>query len=298
MRFLFVSKISKMSENKISGQVIFGHREPWQRMSASSGARISSSVVSESIGQLVSWLSLRNNDFTARPVFLFATRIELNDEVLPGTTVNLEAEITNQSSDSFVFSGLAKIAERTIVRIEDCGGYLMPLTELEDPSVTRARFQSISGAGLPENPGSEPFLYCSLIDSVIEQDLTEKIIIAKRFTGQEPFYADHFPRFPVTPIVIINEMIAEATAKLLGIADSASLKPIAVQDLKIKSFIRPGDVAEVSVKKIEASGAEFETIAEIHVNGRRILRGRYRYEQPVILRPNGPKDLNQKTNRI
>ena len=174
----------------------------------------------------------------------------------------------------------------------------MPLTELEDPSVTRARFQSISGAGLPENPGSEPFLYCSLIDSVIEQDLTEKIIIAKRFTGQEPFYADHFPRFPVTPIVIINEMIAEATAKLLGIADSASLKPIAVQDLKIKSFIRPGDVAEVSVKKIEASGAEFETIAEIHVNGRRILRGRYRYEQPVILRPNGPKDLNQKTNRI
>lgn len=272
MRFLFVNKISSMSDQKITGQVEFGPREPWQRISTG-GARISTSVVSEAVGQLVSWLSLQNNNFTARPVFLFATRISLSDAVSPGTTVDLDAEITDQSPDSFIFSGTAKIAGRTVVKIEDCGGYLMPLQELEDPTVSRARFQSLIGDGLPANPGFEPFAYASLVDRILDQQDSESITITKAFTGNEPFYADHFPRFPVTPIVVINEMIAEATSLLVR----EELTPLSVQDLKIKSFIRPGDVAQVIIKKLETIGQEFETVAEIAINGRRILRGRYRY---------------------
>ena len=108
----------------------------------------------------------------------------------------------------------------------------------------------------------------------------ENVITQKVFSNNEPFYPDHFPRFPVTPIVVINEMIGEATAIMMGPApgERATLRPIAVQDLKIKSFIRPGDQAQVTIRKIEMIGAQFETIAEITVNGRRILRGRYRYE--------------------
>ena len=280
MRFLFVSKISSMSDLKIAGQVEFGLQDPWQRSHLSIGPRISTSVVSEAVGQLVSWLSLRNNEFTARPVFLFATRIGLSDDVKPGTTVDLEAEITDQSSESFIFSGKAKIAGRTVVTIEDCGGYLMPLQELEDPTVTRARFESLVNQGLPANPGFAPFDYSSLVDTTVSLEMHENVITQKVFSNNEPFYPDHFPRFPVTPIVVINEMIGEATAIMMGPApgERATLRPIAVQDLKIKSFIRPGDQAQVTIRKIEMIGAQFETIAEITVNGRRILRGRYRYE--------------------
>lgn len=280
MRFLFVSKISAMSDHKITGQVEFGSQEPWQRLHLPTGPRISTSVVSEAIGQLVSWLSLRNNDFTARPVFLFATRIGLSDDVAPGTTVDLEAEITDQSSESFIFSGTAKIAGRAVVTIEDCGGYLMPLQELEDPADTRNRFLKLISTGLPANPGTVAFDYRSLIDEIVSHEKNASVTIRKVFSDREPFYPDHFPRYPVTPIVVINEMIAEATATMMSpLADQrTNLKPIAVQDLKIKSFIRPGDHAQVTIKNVETIGKEFETIAEIIVNGRRILRGRYRYE--------------------
>lgn len=279
MRFLFVSKISSMSDRKIGGQVEFGHHEPWQRIQPS-GPRISTSVVSEAVGQLVSWLSLRNNNFTARPVFLFATGIGLSDDVKPGTTVDLEAEITDQSSDSFIFSGTAKVAGQTVVTIEDCGGYFMPLHELEDPTVTRARFETLTNGGLPANPGFAPFNYQSLVDEIVSHEPQVGVMTRKIFANAEPFYPDHFPRFPVTPIVVINEMIGEATSIMMSHVNGPRvvLKPLAVQDLKIKSFIRPGDQAQVAIKKVEFSGNEFETIAEILVNGRRILRGRYRYE--------------------
>jgi hypothetical protein len=49
--------------------------------------------------------------------------------------------------------------------------------------------------------------------------------------------------------------------------------------LKIKSFIRPGDTALISVKLLETSADAFETVAEIIVNQKRILRGRYRYRR-------------------
>lgn len=280
MRFLFVSNISAMSDHKIAGQVEFGSQEPWQRQHMPSGPCISTSVVSEAVGQLVSWLSLRNNNFTARPVFLFATRIGLSDDVAPGTTVDLAAEITDQSSESFIFSGTAKIAGRTVVTIEDCGGYLMPLQDLENPADTRARFLKLISTGLPANPGSTAFDYRSLIDEVVAHESCASVVTRKVFSDHEPFYPDHFPRYPVTPIVVINEMIAEATAAMMSThpGQRADLKPIAVQDLKIKSFLRPGDQAQITVKNIETIGKEFETIAEIIVNGRRILRGRYRYE--------------------
>jgi 3-hydroxymyristoyl/3-hydroxydecanoyl-(acyl carrier protein) dehydratase len=85
----------------------------------------------------------------------------------------------------------------------------------------------------------------------------------------------------VTPIVVINEMIAEATRCMMtkDSAKPAVIHPIAVQDLKIKSFIRPGDTAIIQSKVTESNGNEFETVSEILVNEKRILRGRYRYRQ-------------------
>jgi 3-hydroxymyristoyl/3-hydroxydecanoyl-(acyl carrier protein) dehydratase len=76
-------------------------------------------------------------------------------------------------------------------------------------------------------------------------------------------------------------MIAEATRLMMKDANGNNqyLTPIAVQDLKIKSFIRPGDTALISVKLLETSADAFETVAEIIVNQKRILRGRYRYRR-------------------
>jgi 3-hydroxymyristoyl/3-hydroxydecanoyl-(acyl carrier protein) dehydratase len=290
MRFLFVSKIHEIEGNRVKGQVQFSTGEPWRR-ERDGAIDISTSVVSEAIGQLVSWMALRDNQFTGRPVFLFATEISLLGRVQAPATVELEAWITDQSDDSFIFSGCAKVDGKTLVEIKDCGGYFMPLGDLEDPTVTMQRFKVLTNEGLPANPASVAFDFTSLIDEIHDLQNNQSITATKVMSPAEPFYPDHFPRFAVTPIVVINEMIAEATRRMVHRIDhlpnhkvvssnrlqDMRIEPMAVNDLKIKSFIRPGDTATVSVRKTESQDDQFETIAEISVNHKRILRGRYRY---------------------
>ncbi len=279
MRFLFVSKIHEMTDRHIRGEVRFGESEPW-RFAKGSSETVSISVVSEAVGQLASWLSLKNTNFSGRPVFLFASRIDLSAGVPLNSVVQLSAEITDESADSFLFSGEAKLGEQTVVKINDCGGYLMPLADLEDPHVTKARFETLISNGFEANPGSSRFSYESLIDTIKDHVAGRQVIAKKRFLGSEPFYPDHFPRFPVTPIVVINEMIAQATRSMMSVSGRASdvgLVPVSVRDLKIKSFIRPGDSVEIVIKHSESMMPEFETVAEVVLDGKRILRGRYRY---------------------
>jgi 3-hydroxymyristoyl/3-hydroxydecanoyl-(acyl carrier protein) dehydratase len=278
MRFLFVSKIHEIEGNHVRGQVNFSAGEPWRR-TRDGVAEISTSVVSEAVGQIVSWMALRDNQFTGRPVFLFATEINLDGCVEAPAKVDLEAWITDRSDDSFIFSGNAKVDGKTVVEIKDCGGYFMPLADLEDPCVTIDRFKTLTDGGLPANPESGAYNFTRLIDEIHELDNDKSIIAAKIMSPAEPFYPDHFPRFAVTPIVVINEMIAEATRRMVSQNQFQPMwiEPIAVNDLKIKSFIRPGDTAIVSIRKTESHGNLFETIAEISVNHKRVLRGRYRY---------------------
>ncbi len=279
MRFLFVSKIHDIVNNRVTGQVSFSKGEAWRRERAGA-CEISTSVVSEAIGQLVSWMALKDNQFTGRPVFLFATEINLSGRVQAPATVELEATITDRIDDSFIFSGRAQVNGQTIVEIKDCGGYFMTLSELEDPAITAQRFQDLTTKGLPANPPSAAFNFLTLIDEIQDLVVGQSIVARKVMDANEPFYPDHFPRFPVTPIVVINEMICEATRRMISEKDPSkqlTIEPISVSDLKIKSFIKPGDTAIVSVKKIESHDSQIETIAEISVNTKRILRGRYRY---------------------
>ena len=283
MRFLFVSRIDNIEGQKIRGQVEFTDKEPWRHLNAQGNVCINNSVVSEAVGQLVSWMALRDNDFKSRPVFLFLDRINFSGSVHAPGVVDLEAWISNRDEDSFIFSGTAKVNGQTILEITDSGGYFMPLAELEDPSVTRKRFDSLTSGGIGANPPGPQFDTTKLIDDVKDIIPGQSVSAVKVLRPDEPFYADHFPRFPVTPIVVINEMIMEATRRMMADsthesgAKSRSIEPVAVQDLKIKSFIRPGDTAITNIKVVERSGDEFETISEILINQKRILRGRYRY---------------------
>ena len=62
-------------------------------------------------------------------------------------------------------------------------------------------------------PQREPFL---MVDDVINIDLEEKKIIAKRFIDkQEWYFKGHFPENPVLPGVLIIESMAQ-TASILG----------------------------------------------------------------------------------
>ncbi|HOE97291.1 MAG TPA: hypothetical protein PK847_11980, partial [Candidatus Sumerlaeota bacterium] len=61
-------------------------------------------------------------------------------------------------------------------------------------------------------PHRYPFL---LVDRVIELVPNESITALKNLTQNEPFFAGHFPEYPVLPGVLQIEMIAQTGAIML-----------------------------------------------------------------------------------
>ena len=280
MRFLFVDKIDRLSESEITGSRYFGVDAPMQYANANGESQIAPGVISEAVGQLVSWLTISKGDFASRPVFLFADKIEIVAPVKPGSKVDLNASIEEGDDSTFVFSGEARVDGNLVHRVERVNGMYMPLGDLEDPQVTRDRFARLTAEGL-QLPGDEGrFDFTSLVDRVVESADTE-IVCEKSFSPDEKFYQDHFPRFPVTPIVMINEMIGLTTAKLVKPDDPRSVVPLTVDGIKIRNFVKPGDTVRTHVKVKDTirdgDSTIVKTIAEVKNDSKTLLRGKYSY---------------------
>jgi 3-hydroxymyristoyl/3-hydroxydecanoyl-(acyl carrier protein) dehydratase len=283
MRFLFVDAITHLGDGIIAGFRRFPVSDPMQYQSHTGTATVASGVICEGIGQLASWYCLQHNEFSARPVFLFADCIEVLRPVPVGAQVELRARIQALDSESFRFSGEALVDGEVCQKIIDCSGMFMPLAQLEDPQTTRSRYEALRAGGLILD-GSEgaPYPFSSLVGEVLSLDAGRRIHTRRTFPVSEPFYADHFPRFPVTPIVMLNEMIGQVTMQMLGLKQDAVLRPMAISRIKIRSFVAPGDTCETLVTtpgvRMVGSRKLLDSTAELIKDGKRILRGEYHYE--------------------
>ena len=107
-------------------------------------------------------------------------------------------------------------------------------------------------------PHREPFL---LLDEIVEQS-DSRIVCRKRFTGDEFWYAGHYPSFPLTPGVLLCESAMQAGAVLL--AKYAATVPNGVpvvtrmNNVKFKAMVRPGGTVTLEVElKDQLSGAYY-----------------------------------------
>jgi 3-hydroxymyristoyl/3-hydroxydecanoyl-(acyl carrier protein) dehydratase len=283
MRFLFVDAITSIGEGAISGYRHFPVTDPMQYSPHVGPAQVASGAMCEAVGQLASWYCLKQNKFQSRPVFLFADSIDVLKPVYVGARVDLRAEIHSLEDDAFRFSGEALVDGEVCQRINDCGGMFMPLANLEDPDVAAARFESLCSGGLVlDGAAGSPYPFANLVGEILDHDEGRKIHARRTFNASEPFYADHFPRFPVTPIVMLNEMIGQATVRMLGLSRDTALRPLAISRIKIRSFVAPGDSCETVVTSpgIRTVGSRklLDATAELIKGGKRILRGEYFYE--------------------
>lgn len=104
-------------------------------------------------------------------------------------------------------------------------------------------------------PHREPFL---LVDEIVEQS-DSRIVCRKRFTGDEFWYAGHYPDFPLTPGVLLCEAAMQAGAVLLAKL-TAGMEGVPVvtrlNNAKFKAMVRPGDTVTLEVElKDQLSGA-------------------------------------------
>ena len=117
-------------------------------------------------------------------------------------------------------------------------------------------------------PHREPFL---LVDEIVEQE-EGRIVCRKHFSGQEFFYAGHYPQFPLTPGVLLCEAAMQAGAILLSrfVEPGSTGVPVATRmnDVRFKQMVRPGDTIDIDVRLTERLANAFFLKAKVVCNGK------------------------------
>ena len=107
-------------------------------------------------------------------------------------------------------------------------------------------------------PHRYPFL---LVDRIIEMG-PDRIVGIKNVTRNEPFFAGHFPDFPVMPGVLIVEAMAQTAGvlvlKTIAARDSKLVLLVSIEYAKFRKPVVPGDTLrlEMTVLKRKASVAK------------------------------------------
>jgi 3-hydroxyacyl-[acyl-carrier-protein] dehydratase len=122
-------------------------------------------------------------------------------------------------------------------------------------------------------PHRYPFL---LIDRVVEMERKKKIVAIKNVTINEPFFAGHFPNYPIMPGVLIVEAMAQAGgAMLLTEVEDRSNKLIVFTGIEKARFRRPvvpGDQLRIEV--VMLSWKESASRIVVRMEGKAFVNGK------------------------
>lgn len=123
-------------------------------------------------------------------------------------------------------------------------------------------------SAIPHRP---PFLF---IDAVRERS-DRRIVCIKTFAPDEPFFAGHYPHFPVVPGVLLCEAAMQAGAVLLADKVSgAGRVPVATRmnDVRFKRMVRPGETIVIEAELVERLADAFFLKAKVTVGGATAVR--------------------------
>ena len=114
-------------------------------------------------------------------------------------------------------------------------------------------------------PHRYPFL---LVDRIEELE-ADRVVGIKNVTVNEPFFAGHFPDYPVMPGVLIIEAMAQVAGVLVlsGIPDRKTKLVLlaGVDGAKFRKPVRPGDQLrmEIKVLRLRSSMAKVTAVATV-----------------------------------
>ena len=112
-----------------------------------------------------------------------------------------------------------------------------------------------------------------LIDRVEDVVLDSEATGIKAVSGNEPYFAGHFPDFPVMPGVLIVEALAQTAAVLVAatMPDLAQGKLVfftTIEKARFRQPVRPGDVIKLHAVKNTRKGPLWKFTGKATVDGK------------------------------
>ena len=119
-------------------------------------------------------------------------------------------------------------------------------------------------------PHRAPFLLIDMVEHVV---LDSEATGIKMVSGNEPYFAGHFPDFPVMPGVLIVEALAQTASVLVAatIPDVTTGKLVfftTVEKAKFRQPVRPGDAVKLHVTKNSNKGPLWKFVGKASVDGK------------------------------
>ena len=113
-----------------------------------------------------------------------------------------------------------------------------------------------------------------LVDRILEMDPGKTILAEKEVGLDAPYFADHFPGFPVVPGVLLVEMMAQTAGKCLDSADRARGKAMLAQirSAKFLRWVQPP--ATITISATINSSQPAVATATCHVEVEKIVVAR------------------------
>ncbi|MGA2362144.1 MAG: 3-hydroxyacyl-ACP dehydratase FabZ family protein [Candidatus Aminicenantales bacterium] len=112
------------------------------------------------------------------------------------------------------------------------------------------------------------------VDRILELEPGKSIKAEYHISGDQDFFRDHFPGFPVVPGVLLTEMMAQAAGKCLDAEGKDKGKGKAmlaqIRSASFREWVRPGATALITAE-IRTSQAQYATaVCSIKVNGAKV----------------------------
>ena len=133
-------------------------------------------------------------------------------------------------------------------------------------------------------PHRAPFLLIDRVEHVVFDSEATGI---KMVSGNEPYFAGHFPNFPVMPGVLIVEALAQTASVMVAatIPDSTAGKLVfftTVEKARFRLPVRPGDVVKLHVIKDTNKGPLWKFAGKASVEGKLVAEA---YFSAMIVEP-------------
>jgi 3-hydroxyacyl-[acyl-carrier-protein] dehydratase len=120
-----------------------------------------------------------------------------------------------------------------------------------------------------------------LVDKIKSIDLEKKEIIGiKNVTFNEPHFTGHFPDHPIMPGVLIIEALAQTSAVMVTQINKEKNEDklvyfMAIDKVKFRKPVVPGDVLELHIKTIQNRGNVWKFHGDAMVEGKKVAEANF-----------------------